>query len=963
MSEGVFSVTYNQYTGEYKLHIDNHAAFSELREKDGGYDTVSAKVDFTLAIKNQDGVTLTSKTIDVKLKFANDVPELKQVDDSGNEITDIVVGAEGSVKAFDVDQGDTATYQVFIHEEINSINKNDRSGDWINDFTSLDKRIYNEANLDAWMERYTEAVGEAGTISQDKRNSNTTFLKIPNEDLLGSESSGSHGTFSIDPETGAFHYTVNDNAFADSNIVQETFHIIVKDSRGAFDIKDVTFLSIKAGDDVLVFNGNPKQFSSDFDLATFIKNNIPESLDRKISSELISTAEDLAANGFLDTTISLETQKKIATDYLQDKIEPEIRELGRHGKSNFIKNETGSVDGTVAGSFVKAGFENQNCGIKFELTPTPTTATANGTQYIYSDPDPEGWVTITYVSGIDAAIGDGKNTHAELPEGTFSVTYNQYTGEYKLHIDNDSAFSQLKEGDNGITKDAWKSESATVDFTLVIKNNYGVTLNSKTFDVKLKFSNDIPELKQVDKFGNEITDIVADTVGYVKAFDVDQGDTATYQVLTKEVKNNGTMSGKASEWIKEFDSDEKRMYNEANLDAWMEKYTEAVGEAGTSSTDKDQSSFLKFANLKSFLKDKSIGSHGTLTIDTTTGKFEYTLNKDPFKDGNVVQDTFHIVVFDIQESFDIKDVTFLAIKTDAGVKIFNGNPKQFGDDFDLATFVKNNIPDDTESTANFVLSQADADNNDVRGTGSNDLIIGAAGDDTLLGDAGTDLLFGGVGNDELHGGAGNDYLNGDAGDDKLYGDAGDDFLFGSTGDDTLQGGAGDDTLQGGAGNDTLQGDAGDDLLFGGLGDDKLDGGADNDYLDGGSGADEVHGGMGYDLIVYDNADSLIDGGEGIDFLVGDGAIDALLHKDENSNLQDIEAAIESVKSLTNMQDLADLGVSLTQDGSQVSLNDDWTQVTDQFNENFDVYTHTSENNADIDATLVVAKHLVETGIA
>ncbi len=64
-----------------------------------------------------------------------------------------------------------------------------------------------------------------------------------------------------------------------------------------------------------------------------------------------------------------------------------------------------------------------------------------------------------------------------------------------------------------------------------------------------------------------------------------------------------------------------------------------------------------------------------------------------------------------------------------------------------------------------VLTLADLNASDVRGSGGADTLRGSAGNDRLYGDAGNDTLLAKGGNDTLDGGAGNDSLQGDVGND------------------------------------------------------------------------------------------------------------------------------------------------------------------------------------------------------
>lgn len=153
----------------------------------------------------------------------------------------------------------------------------------------------------------------------------------------------------------------------------------------------------------------------------------------------------------------------------------------------------------------------------------------------------------------------------------------------------------------------------------------------------------------------------------------------------------------------------------------------------------------------------------------------------------------------------------------------------------------------------------------VIGSGHDDVIKAGGGADTLSLGSGDDLAYGQEGNDRITGSGGRDTLYGGAGDDSLFGDAPSpasdihgsegDSLYGGSGNDLLDGGLGLDLLDGGGGNDFLIGDRGrfEDYDIPG---DTLRGGTGNDTLIGGYGTDSLTGGTGRDTFVFEReADS------------------------------------------------------------------------------------------------------------
>ena len=187
---------------------------------------------------------------------------------------------------------------------------------------------------------------------------------------------------------------------------------------------------------------------------------------------------------------------------------------------------------------------------------------------------------------------------------------------------------------------------------------------------------------------------------------------------------------------------------------------------------------------------------------------------------------------------------------------------------------------------------------------------------------------------------------------------------------------GDDVIYGGAGNDWLFGGEGDDQIFGGTGDDILYGGAGNDYLDGGTGHNSLYGGAGNDILVYNQGMAHASGGEGIDFLVGaeKDTLDSLFANPDNNPIQsDIEVLITSKPdslSLTNLDDLKSIGISI--EGDKLHLSGDWAPTAIGGEEhgislgNYAEFTHHSDHGditslvqSDTPATDDLAQQIVQ----
>ncbi|MDR1776908.1 MAG: VCBS domain-containing protein [Desulfovibrio sp.] len=121
---------------------------------------------------------------------------------------------------------------------------------------------------------------------------------------------------------------------------------------------------------------------------------------------------------------------------------------------------------------------------------------------------------------------------------------------------------------------------------------------------------------------------------------------------------------------------------------------------------------------------------------------------------------------------------------------------------------------------------------------------------------------------------------------------------------------------GGDGNDTILGGAGDDVLYGGAGNDFLDGGGSSyDAVTNPEGGNRLYGGEGNNVFVFHAGDE-INGGDGLDVLLTTelGSMDELL-----SNTSSVEVVIsgDAVSSLTNMDALAEKGISFDGNGKLV----------------------------------------------
>lgn len=192
---GVFHL--DPATGKYYFVLDNDA--QTVQELNAG-ETISRYLEFTVS-DGKGGVLNTWVTANIK--GTNDQPELTVNQPDLGVAEDGTLTASGTVSVTDPDSGG--------------------------------------------------ARGESFTFGITGNDmENTAQGQTP---AMSSSMSGDYGTLSIDPATGKYTYALDN----DSQAVQElrtgetrteTFHVVVKDSQGAFDIKEVT-VTIHGQDDAI----------------------------------------------------------------------------------------------------------------------------------------------------------------------------------------------------------------------------------------------------------------------------------------------------------------------------------------------------------------------------------------------------------------------------------------------------------------------------------------------------------------------------------------------------------------------------------------------------------------------------------------------------------------------------------------------------------------------------------------
>ena len=197
--EGSYTLTtdYGTFTlnkdGTYKFELDNTLPkVKELNQGEGYYD-----LKVPIIVQDADGGKLQFY-ITVKVTGTNDTPTIFSYSNA-MEITDargVAPTISGSVAKVTDDDNDGSKSEIFTYGITNSAMPSD---------------------------------GGASGVTPG----------------MGSSMAGSYGTLVIDPSSGKYTYTLDNNnaavkALSGKDHLTETFHVMVRDAAGAFDIKPVT---------------------------------------------------------------------------------------------------------------------------------------------------------------------------------------------------------------------------------------------------------------------------------------------------------------------------------------------------------------------------------------------------------------------------------------------------------------------------------------------------------------------------------------------------------------------------------------------------------------------------------------------------------------------------------------------------------------------------------------------------
>ena len=208
------TLTLDPQTGEYTFTMAASGSVGDIINNMFGANYYSGRT-FKVEVSDPHGGTKVVEVV-VKIQGTNDRPELVLNQNADHDVTDQTdTIATGSLAALDPDAKDSHNYYIV---------QKDGAG---NDVTVNGEHL-NEGNSGFW--------SSAGNIIDSGANGNVAATVV-----------GKYGTLTITKDGDGnpiYKYELDHNKVSDwsaQDSADETFSIVVKDSGGAFDIKDVTF--------------------------------------------------------------------------------------------------------------------------------------------------------------------------------------------------------------------------------------------------------------------------------------------------------------------------------------------------------------------------------------------------------------------------------------------------------------------------------------------------------------------------------------------------------------------------------------------------------------------------------------------------------------------------------------------------------------------------------------------------
>ena len=444
----------NIHTGEYKFTVGNKA--------DGLNQGESVKSSFNITVTDPEGGTSVSAPVSVIVDGTNDKPSLTLPKPELTITEDIKTTDSAQIgKATDVVDADTGAV----------------------------------ANGGPKGETFTFGITGSDMAHTDQN-------KTP---AMSGSLHGEYGTLAIDSSTGKYTYTLDDNVkvhgLTEGQKVQEVFHIVVRDSSGAFDIRDVVVKIAGTNDAPTFGTGSPVVVTESGvldggNVATDGKNQTSgvirfsdvDSTQDTLTCTITNTGASGIDSGGMQTLVTkygtftlntgtgeyfftldndaLEVQQLNAGELLNASNTPELR-------LNLKVTDEYGASGTT---WVQAQIKGTNDVPRLTLNHPSLDATeddaltATGTAAA-SDPDAGGAKGESFTYGLTGQTSLEGNTPAmsSTMTGTYgTLSIDTTTGKYTFTLNNGSqAVQSLREG-----------ETRTETFHVAVKDSQGA------FDIK-----------------------------------------------------------------------------------------------------------------------------------------------------------------------------------------------------------------------------------------------------------------------------------------------------------------------------------------------------------------------------------------------------------------------------------------------------------------------------------------------
>jgi VCBS repeat-containing protein len=653
---------------------------------------------------------------------------------------------------------------------------------------------------------------------------------------------GTYGTFTFDPATGVWGYTLNNSLATTQGLIQDQ---AISDSLTVFSIdgtaSQTIIVNIAGTNDAATITGTATAELTETNAAQSTGGTLSVSDPDAGESEFAPQAATVGSNGF--GTFAIDAAG--AWTYTMNGAHDEFVAGQDYTDSFTVFSEDGTdsqvVTVTIHGTNDQPTLSPVASGSTAEIDQSGSrTISGLAGTLVGNDVDGD---TLTY--GISGSSASGVNLVSLA--GTYgTLTVNTVTGAY--------SYAPIAAAIEGLDV----GENPSDVFTVTVSDGNGPTV-TQTYTVNLTGADDAPTLAPVAsgsiaEVPNSTSTTDSDLSGTLVGNDVDV-ETLTYGITGATSGVNLVSLASA--------------YGTLTVNTVTGAYTYAKNTAAIEALNTGQNPSDVF----------------TVTVsdgDGPTVNQTYTVNITGANDANNAVNDKLVVSTGTVATFSTSvltgnDLTPLAVASVSGAAVTAGalafNPTTQSFTYDSTTGVGTGaltfsytLSDGSSATVTIDVVNANPgyDLNSAYGIGGsyqgsyldagggNDTLTGASAPDILVGGTGADTLIGGNGSDILRGGAGNDTLDGQgaAADLDLIdfsdGTAGITFALGAGGAGSFNAsaaGLGTDTysnIEGVIGTglaDTLTGNAGNNDLRGGGGNDTLVGGLGFDFLQGDAGAD------------------------------------------------------------------------------------------------------------------------------